>query len=583
MKEIKYSIDARKELLSGVEMIAKAVKTTLGPSGRNVLIRNKGENRPFSTKDGVTVAAQVSSLNPIEQVAIESLQDIANITDEGAGDGTTTATVLAEAILKNGLKNIADHNLFDVKRGIEEASRLVVEILDKNAIDIKSDLGKLREVAMISSNHDPEIADVVYDAFEIAGKQGIVNIKRSKSYETYVKAIKGMTLPVGYISQFYANTSEETCVLEKPWVYITNKKITAVSPNLDYLLGQCAEKGEAILIMCAGMDPLVADMFIRNAQQGALKVCVTKNPGFGNEQEDLLRDLGTVLGAKPFIENEGLDFDDIAQDDLLSYIPRSKEVTVTKNVTSFMEVYVDVSREFAKSKLIKNDDQDIDVLTEDRITKEVEKSKLEKEEILARIETQKEARAEKLRGEVENTTTQFEKSQLQTRISRLADGIAFINIGSRSNTEFLEKQARVQDALYAVKSAHQEGIIPGGGAALYTIARQMKIGSISDNPSILYGAEVLRASLETPMLQIIENVGVTLSRAELEYIGERFKCGYNANTRLVEDDLIAIGIIDPKKVTRVALESAVSIAAMVLTTECVIVDKEVYEKENRQF
>lgn len=583
MKEIKYSIDARRELLSGVEMIAKAVKTTLGPSGRNVLIRNKGENRPFSTKDGVTVAAQVSSPNPIEQVAIESLQDIANITDEGAGDGTTTATVLAEAILKKGLENIADHNLFDVKRGIEEASRLVVEILNEKAIDIKSDLGKLREVALISSNHDTEIADVVFDAFEISGKQGIVNIKRSKSYDTYVKAIKGMTLPVGYISQFYANNSEDTCILEKPWVYITNKKITTVSPNLDYLLGQVAEKGDSILIMCAGMDPLVSDMFIRNAQQGALKVCITKNPGFGNEQEDLLRDLGTVLGAKPFLENEGLDFDDIAQEDLLSYIPRSREVTVTRNVTSFMEVYVDVSREFVKSELIKNADQDIDVLTEDQITKEVENRKLEKVEILARIETQKEARAQKLRDEVENTTAQFEKSQLQTRISRLADGIAFINIGSRSNTEFLEKQARVQDALYAVKSAYQEGIIPGGGTALYTIASQMKIDSISKNPSILYGAEVLRAALETPMLQIIENVGVTLSEKELEKIGDSFNCGYNASTRIIEDDLVAIGVIDPKKVTRVALESAVSIAAMVLTTECVIVDKEVYEKEFKQF
>lgn len=590
MKEIQYSKDAREKLLSGVEIIAKAVKTTLGPSGRNVLIRNKGESRPFSTKDGVTVAAQVSSSDPIEQVAIESLQDIANITDEGAGDGTTTATVLAEALLKNGLKNIDDHNLFDVKRGIEEAALLVVDILEKNSIDIKQDLSKLKEVAMISSNHDVEVAEVVYEAFGISGRQGIVNIKRSKSYDTYVKSIKGMTLPVGYISKFYANTPDQTCVLEKPWVYITNKKITKVTANFDYLLGQAAEKGEAVLIMCAGLDPLVSEMLIRNAQQGALKLCVTKNPGFGNEQEDLLRDLGTVLGAKPFIENEGIDFDDISQEDLLSYIPRSKEVTITEHATSFMEVYVDVSRETVKNELIERKTVEIVgekpaeiVLTDEEIQAGIEEFKAEREEHLAKIEKNKESRAEMLRSEVENTQTQFEKSQLQTRISRLSDGIAFINIGARSTTEFLEKQARVQDALYAVKSAFQEGIIPGGGTALYSIARQMQIGSISNNPSILYGAEVLRSALEAPMLQIIENVGVTLDEETLSLIGESFNKGYNATTRSLEADMVAAGIIDPKKVTRVALESAVSIAAMVLTTECVIVDKEVYESEKSQF
>jgi chaperonin GroEL len=586
-KEIQYSQDARKQLLSGVEIIAKAVKTTLGPSGRNVLIRNKGENRPFSTKDGVTVAGQVSSDNPIEQVAIESLQDIANITDEGAGDGTTTATVLAEAILVEGLKDIDNYNLFDVKRGIEETMKIITDTLEANTvrIDSKEDVEKLREVAMISSNYDKEIADVVFDAFGISGRQGIVNIKRSKSFDTYVKSIEGMTLPVGYISKFYANNAEGTCILEKPWVYITNQKINKVGPNLDYFLATAAARNESVLIMCAGVDPAVSEMFIRNAQQGAISLCVTRNPGFGNEQEDLLHDLGIVLGAKPFIENEGLPFEEINQEDLFDYIPRSKEVTITEHVTSFMEPYVDTTRTGWIDRLSERDEEGnvISAPTTEEVDEAVEKAKAKRDNLLSKIAQDKEDRADKLRDIISETHTQYEKSQLQTRISRLADGIAFINIGAKSTTEFLEKQARVQDALYAVKSAYQEGIVPGGGSALFSISHSLELDVKNDNASMRYGSEVLMRAIKRPMMQIIENVGVELSEQELDEIGLDFRKGYNARTRKIADDMIAEGVIDPKKVTRVALESAVSVASMVLTTECVIVDKDVYESQKNQF
>lgn len=566
MKEIRYSKDARKELLSGVEMIAKAVKTTLGPSGRNVLIRNKGENRPFSTKDGVTVAGQVSSKNPTEQVAIESLQDIANIADEGAGDGTTTATVLAEAILLEGLKEIDDRNLFDVKRGIEEAARLVVELIGENSIDVKDNSERLKEVAMISSNGDEEIASIVKDAFEIAGKQGIVNIKRSRSYDSYVKSIKGMTLPVGYISKFYATSADDTCVLEKPWVYFTDKKLNTVSDNLDYFLAQAASRGQSVLIMCNGLDPAVSEMFIRNTQQGAIRLCVTKLPGFGNEQVDLLRDLGCVLGKDPFIENEGLDFDEIAQEDLFKVVPRCKEVTISEHNTSFSEPYFEVSEELAKAN---------DITLEELETK--------KKTFVREIDQAKLDRADMLREEIENTQTQYEKSVLQTRISRLSDGIAFINIGARSNTEFLEKQARVQDALYAVKAASQEGIVPGGGATLYSISTLITVDSISANSDILYGATVLLNAIRRPMLQIIENVGEEVTEKDLDYIGSNFKAGYDAVNKTVVSDMFEEKIIDPAKVTRVALESAVSIASLLLTTECSIVDTEVYEPKNSMY
>lgn len=549
MKEIRYSKDARKELLSGVEIIAKAVKTTLGPSGRNVLIRNQYESRPFSTKDGVTVAGQISSEHPIEQIAIESLQDIANITDEGAGDGTTTATVLAEAILKEGMKRIDEYNVIDVKRGLEEASRIIVQLLKDNAIDVSEDMDKLREVAMISSNHDEEIANIVFDAFQVAGKQGIVNIKRSRSFDSYVKSIEGMTLPIGYLSKYYINRPEEVCELEKPWVYITDKKITKISENLDHLLGTAAENDQAVLIMCAGVDPAVSEMFIRNVQAGSINLCVTRNPGFGNEQADLLRDLGTVLGKEPFIENEGLNFDEIDKEDLFSYIPRCKEVTLTDQNTSFKGAYFEEDAE----------------------------------ENAAKIERAKEARADNLREQTNNTQTQYEKSVLQTRISRLSDGIAFINIGARSETEFKEKQARVQDALYAIKAAFQEGIIPGGGAALYSISGYLELDSKSANESTLYGAEILKNAIQRPMLQIIENVGDTLTEEDLEQIRENFRTGYNAIERTIEPDMFKANIIDPVKVTRVALESAVSISSMVLTTECAIVDTAVYENNKPQF
>jgi chaperonin GroEL len=545
MKKIQYGTDAREQLLSGVNKIAKAVKVTLGPSGRNVLIRNRDEPRPFSTKDGVTVAAQIASEDPIEMIAIESLQDIANNTDNKAGDGTTTATILAEAIFTSGLKFDNNLNLLDIKRGIDETVRLVIEVLQKKAINISDDPDMLRQVALISSNYDEEIADVVLKAFQNSGKQGIVNIKRSLGYDTYVTVIDGMTLPMGFRSRYYVNDHENNTVrLEEPYVYMTERRIEPQDDNFHYMIDECFKKGLSLLIIAGDMDPLVSDMLIGNIKHG-LKVCVCKAPGFGNDKKELLKDLGTVLGKEPFLLNEGFEFEDLKQDEIFDFLPVSQEVTIGEHYSSIKGAA--------------------------NLTDEEEKI----------VEEKIEGRANYLRTQLEKVKTTYERSVLQTRISRLSDGISYINIGATSDTEYIEKQGRVQDALYAIKSANEEGIIPGGGAALLSIST-MVLGSKSDNESVKYGAEIVMNAIAVPFSQILKNVGEE-SIDEHDYLNsaQNWRAGYNAKTKEFVDDLIAEGVIDPVKVTRIALESAASISGMLLTTECVVVDTEVFDKQSQ--
>ena len=546
MKETQYSLDARKKLLAGAQIIAKAVKVTLGPSGRNVLIRNAQENRPFSTKDGVTVAGQIASKDPIEMIAIESLQDIANNTDDKAGDGTTTATVIAEAILNMGIEFPEELNALDIKRGIDETVQTIVGKLAELSRPIENNLDMLRKVALVSSNYDDEAADIVTKAFKVAGRQGIVNIKRSYDGTTHMTAIEGMALPMGYRSKYYVNNHEnDTCILEEPYVFMTNKKINKMNDNLEYLLNQCAENSKALLIITPGIDPMISDMLIQNVQRAGFKCCVANSPGFGNDQEELLKDLGAVLGKSPFLENDALQFEDLPKEEILSSLPQSKEVTIGEQMSSIKGAF------------------GLD----------------EEEEI--RVEKEMDDRANNLREKLKSVTQSYEKSVLQTRISRLSDGIAYINIGANSDSEYIEKQGRVQDALYSVKSANEEGIIPGGGAALLSLSK-MEFGFKSKNPSKEYGSQILMKAIQQPFFQIIENVGIKVSPDVIDIITDNFNHGINAKTEKYSEDLIEEGVIDPVKVTRVALEAAASIAGMILTTECVIVDTDVYKKEPQQ-
>lgn len=542
MNHILYSNDARKRLLSGINIIAKAVKVTLGPSGRNVLIRNASERTPFSTKDGVTVAAHVSSKDPIEMMAIESMQEIAKNSDNSAGDGTTTATVIGEAILEEGM-NFPEHlNLLDIKKGIDIATEGVVKLLLEKAISVSEDYEKLKQVALISSNYDEVIADIVLESFKAAGKQGVVNIKRSETGVTYKTQVEGMTLPLGYKSVVYINDrNNATCVYKNPYIYITNKKIIDVTPNFNFLLNTAAEKQTPIVIICKDMDPLIHDMILREHSSGHFQACVCKAPLFGREQEEILIDLGISLGSQAFIEDKGIDFDSISEEDLFSFIPQAKEVVIGDQISSFKPSEME----------------------------EEEKKKVEKDRL---------AHADHLRTLIANTKTSYEKSFLQARISRLTDGIVYINIGAYSDTEATEKQARIQDALYAIKAAADEGVIPGGGTALYTLSNG-SLYEFNKNESICYGQNILLQAIRKPFQQILENVGVILKEDEYLECVEIFNSGYDAKTGSVVD-MIDAGVIDPVKVTRVALQNAASVAGMVFTTECLIVDDEVYKTSN---
>ena len=545
MSQILYGNDAREKLLSGINKIAKAVKVTLGPSGRNVLIRHDGE-KPYSTKDGVTVAAFVSSKDPVEMVAIESMQEIAKNADISAGDGTTTATIIGQAILEAGIGFDNDLNLLDIKRGIDIAVEGVVKLLRERALDVSEDYEKLRQVALVSCNYDENIADIVLESFKTAGRQGVVNIRKSDTYETYTTCIEGMTLPMGYKSRVYVNDySNDTCRYENPWVFITNKKIDDVTENFNHLLMTAAEAGDAVVVICKDIDPLVHEMLLREHRNRAIKVCVVKAPLFGKEQESLLVDLATSLGKEAFIEDKGIPFDEIASEDLMDAIPRSREVVIGDQMSSFKPA-AHVS-----------------------------------DEELEEIKDRKLAHADHLRTLIPNIKTEYEKSFLQARISRLTDGIVHINIGAYSVTEYQEKQARIQDALYAIKAAASEGVIPGGGTALFTLSDH-SLYKFDDNASVAFGQKLVLEAITKPFYQILENVGTELLNNEEVDCLEFFNIGYNAKTGNVEN-LIEAGILDPVKVTRVALQNAASVAGMVLTTECLIIEDNVYKTQRPDY
>jgi chaperonin GroEL len=551
MTKTEYGGDARAILSSGVCDLSRAVKVTLGPSGRNVLIKKSKDEDAFSTKDGVTVANSYFSKDSIKQLAIEVIQKVASETDGTAGDGTTTATVIAEYILKMGLNFPSRLNLLDIKKGIDLCTKEVIDILIERAVDCKDEVS-LHKVAMISSNYDQIISDAVINAFKISGKQGIVNIKRSRDSRTFVSSMKGMNLPGGYRSRDYMNNYEdEVCEFENAFVYMTNKKIQMVTPNLEYLLNYVAEENKQLLIICKDMDILVSNMLIQQKRKGAIQVCVCRSPGFGLEQEELLRDIGVALGKDPFIENEAIDFDTLSQSELLEYIPTSPAILVT-----------------AQNLSIKSNDSQEEAM---------------------------EGRADVLREQINTKHNAYEKSQLQARISRLTDGIAFIHIGANTDIEFVEKQHRIQDALYAVKSANQEGVVPGGGSALFTISNEI---NKPENKSLAYGYEIIIQAIRMPLIQICENAGKTIrlekpslfdrfenllhgkredliSENEIEQMSRFFNYGYNVKTYSVEN-MMSSKIIDPVKVTRVALQNASSIAGLLLTTECVIVDEDAY-------
>jgi len=537
---IKYTTEARQELLAGVEAIAKAVKVTLGPSGRNVLIRSTGSTRPFATKDGVTVAAQIKSEKEIEQQAIEAFQEIANEADNNAGDGTSTATLLGEAIFKGGINLDQTVNLIEVKRGIDKATKHIVGRLKELAVSCEDNSKQLKEVAMISSNHDEEIANVVLDAFKISGDQGVVNIKRSRTNETYLTSVEGMHLGSGYQSPYFVNDHANDLVdFENPYVYFTNEKIMTATPNFSRIIEESRSSKNPILIICKDIDVNLAGLLAANISKG-LQICIVKAPGHGVAQDEELRDLGTILGKEPFLEGEGIQFNDIEEAEIMNYIPQSESIMVSKHTTSI------------------------------KGPKGLPKEEADK------IEDSKKARIKYLRNQLEKQVTSYEKQQLQSRISRLTNGIAYIHIGAVTDIEFSEKQHRIQDALYGVKSANEEGIVPGGGTALLHISKDKLVHK---DKNIQLGCNIVFNAIKEPFIQILENIGVELSLHAVDVFADIWNYGIDARTGEECPDMIKAGIIDPVKVTRVALENAASIAGMLLTTDCVIVDNDAYKEQ----
>ena len=565
-KIIKYDAEARKKLLSGVQAISKAVKITLGPSGRNVIIRQKGDKAPFATKDGVTVANNFTLEDLVEQQAVEAIHQITNSTDENAGDGTTTATVLAESIFINGC-NMLDSdpsiNFIDLKRGIDRGTIDVIEKLKELSVDCDSDQ-KLKEVALISSNNDTNIADIVVKAYKVAGQQGVVNIKRSRTYDTHMTSVEGVNLPTGYAS-IYFNTDigNEIVELENAYMYVTNQKISSVTDNLNYLLKSCSHRQEALLIICKDIDPSVLSMLVESKAGGQLKVCVCKAPGFGEEQNEMLRDLSVMYKGHVFLENEGIDFNEISvevtnndypKDDIayLNMFPRVSNIIVTKNNLGLKGPVKYNEKKFP------NGSTEAELLT---------------------IENTKEQRANKLREQIKEKTNSYERGILQSRISRLMDGIAYINIGAVTDIDFIEKQHRIQDALYAVKSASEEGIIAGGGCSLYFISYNITELKSEWSESFVKGYNIVLDAIRNPMLTILKNVGIDIINDQAKDIAYNYNTGYNARTGVIHKDLISEGIIDPTKVTRIALENAASVAGMLLTSDCIIIDEEAYSKK----
>lgn len=546
-KTIGYSDDARQQMFKGIQTIAKAVKSTLGPSGKNVLIRNHSDSKPFVTKDGVTVAGQITSDNYFEQIAIELIQDIANSSDAVAGDGTTTATILAEAMFEIGLdvlKENPDINLIALNNGLQKASKKVIAMLEDIKIECK-DEKDLYNVALISSNGDQEISQIVIDAYKVSGNQGVVNIKRSHTYDTYLTSVKGFVLDTGYRSRAYVNNEEnDTVEFKNALVYFSNTKIDKVSDNLNYLLTYCSEEQIPLLIICKDMDQPISEILIKNKFAGTIKVCVCKAPGFGQEQIDDLEDLGVFLNQEPFLENSEITFDGLDPEDIFNHLPVVKEVVVTANNIAFSELK-------------------------------------ESEDVLKHVEQQKQIKADKLRGELKNKQTSYEKSLLQTRISKLSEGIAYVHIGAKNDLEFTEKQHRIQDCLYAVKAAKEEGILPGGGNALLFVAHYFnKI--IPQNKIEKCVNKILAYSLSEPFHRILDNAGIEFKEKsdEFEFYCLKHSEGYDATTGKIVH-LVKAGIIDPFKVVKTSFTSASSIIGLLLSTECVIIDNECYEKQKR--
>ena len=521
-KELKFNIEAREQLKKGIDILADAVKVTLGPKGRNVILQ-KSFGAPHITKDGVTVAKEITLENEFQNTGARLVREVASKTGDDAGDGTTTATVLAQAIVAEGLKNVtAGASPIDIKRGIDKAVAKVVESIQEQAETVGDNYDKVEQVATVSGNNDPEIGKLIADAMRKVSKDGVITIEEAKGTDTTIGLVEGMQFDRGYLSPYFVTDAEKMeCVMEKPLILIYEKKISNLKDFLP-ILEPAIQTGRPLLVIAEDVDSEALATLVVNRLRAQLKICAIKAPGFGERRKDMLEDIAILTGGVVISEDKGLKLEQATVEMLGS----AEKVTVTKDNTTIVNGNGD------------------------------------KENIRMRIE--------QLKNQMENTTSQYDTEKLQERLAKLAGGVAVLYVGAVSEVEMKEKKDRVDDALRATRAALEEGIVPGGGVA-YIRAQKALEGLKGDNADETTGIEIIRRAIEEPLRQIVQNAGkegAVIVQKVREGEGD---FGYNARADRFEN-LHAAGVVDPAKVTRVALENAASIAGMFLTTECVIVD-----------
>ncbi|MGB0918687.1 MAG: chaperonin GroEL, partial [Flavobacteriales bacterium] len=522
-KQIEFDLDARDRLKKGVDSLANAVKVTLGPKGRNVII-DKKFGAPQVTKDGVTVAKEIELKDAIENMGAQMVKEVASKTNDVAGDGTTTATVLAQAIVRTGLKNVAaGANPMDLKRGIDKAVEAVVTELHKISRSVGDDSSKIEQVATISANSDATVGKLIAQAMEKVGKEGVITVEEAKGTETTVDVVEGMQFDRGYQSPYFVTDAEKMeAVLETPYILIHDKKISNMKDMLP-VLEKAAQSGKPLLIICEEVEGEALATLVVNKMRGSLKIAAVKAPGFGDRRKAMLEDIAILTGGTVISEEKGLKLEDASLEDLGT----AEKIVIDKDNTTVV-----------------NGAGQADAIT---------------------------ARVGQIKAQIESTTSDYDKEKLQERLAKLAGGVAVLYVGAATEVEMKEKKDRVDDALHATRAAVEEGIVPGGGVAyLRTIDA---IGKIKPaNADEKTGIDIVLRSIEEPLRQIVANAGLEGSIVVQKVKEGKKDFGYNARTDEYQD-MFKAGVIDPTKVSRVALENAASIAGMLLTTECVLADE----------
>ncbi|MAV04424.1 MAG: chaperonin GroEL [Flavobacteriaceae bacterium] len=521
-KKIQFDVEAREGLKKGVDALANAVKVTLGPKGRNVII-GKSFGGPQVTKDGVTVAKEIELEDALENMGAQMVKEVASKTNDLAGDGTTTATILAQAIVKEGLKNVtAGANPMDLKRGVDKAVDLVVKELNKKAETVGNSSEKIKQIASISANNDEAIGELITEAFDKVGKEGVITVEEAKGTDTYVDVVEGMQFDRGYLSPYFVTNSEKMeSDLETPYILLYDKKISAMKDLLP-VLEPVAQTGKPLLVIAEDVDGEALATLVVNKLRGSLKIAAVKAPGFGDRRKAMLEDIAILTGGTVISEDRGFTLENTT----IEMLGSAERVTIDKDNTTVVNGSGD------------------------------------KKNIASRVN--------QIKAQIETTTSDYDKEKLQERLAKLAGGVAVLYVGAASEVEMKEKKDRVDDALHATRAAVEEGIVAGGGVALLRTRGALEKLS-SDNLDEITGIQIISRAIEAPLRTIVENAGGEGSVVVAKVLEGKNNFGYDAKSETFVD-LLKKGIIDPKKVTRIALENAASVAGMILTTECALVD-----------